>query len=54
VRPDAPAPVIRVIAYNAEEIVEKAIDRIDQIPAFLNKYSVTWINGRRLGRRDDH
>ncbi len=48
-RPDAAQPIIRVLAYSLDEIVEKDIDRIDQIPRFLDKYPVTWINVDGLG-----
>jgi magnesium transporter len=48
-QPDAAQPIIRVLAYSQDEIVEQQIDRVDQIPRFLAKYPVTWINVDGLG-----
>jgi magnesium transporter len=48
-KPDAAQPQIRVLAYSLTEIVEKDIERVDQISQFLGQYPVTWINVDGLG-----
>jgi magnesium transporter len=47
--PTAPKPIIRVIAYDSEKIVEKDIDDVQAIWSFLNQWPVTWINVAGLG-----
>jgi len=49
VDPGAPKPVIRVVAYSGEKVVEKAIDDVQAIRAFLGQWPVTWIHVSGLG-----
>ncbi|MCA9102060.1 MAG: magnesium/cobalt transporter CorA [Planctomycetales bacterium] len=46
---DSPAPVIRVIAYNENEVVEKQVHNVSELAAFLEQYAVTWIDIEGLG-----
>lgn len=43
------APVITVMAYNDAELVESTITAVSEIPAYLEKWQVTWINIDGLG-----
>ena len=47
--PEAPRPVINVMAYSADKLVEKRLERPDQIPEFLKQWPVTWVNVEGLG-----
>jgi magnesium transporter len=47
--PDAPKPVIRVIAYSPTEIVERRIMDIGEVTEILGRYPVTWVNVDGLG-----
>jgi magnesium transporter len=47
--PEAPKTSIRVIAYDAEKVVEQGIDDAGAIPSFLNQWPVTWIQVTGLG-----
>jgi magnesium transporter len=49
---DAQAPVIRVIAYNDQDVVEKQVQSAGELAAFLKKYPVTWIDVVGLGDAD--
>lgn len=47
--PDAPRPLIKVIAYSDLELVEQEIQKPSEVLAFLGRYPVTWINVDGLG-----
>jgi len=47
--PDAPHPVIRVIAYGPTEIVERRLADIGEVAEFIGQYHVTWVNIDGLG-----
>ena len=49
VDPEAPKPKIQVIAYGPEDFVEKEISELSEIPAFLDKWPVAWVNVDGLG-----
>ena len=49
VDPNAPRPVIRVLAFNAEQYVEKEIRQLDELPPLLDRWPVTWIQVVGLG-----
>lgn len=49
VDPQAPRPVIRLIAYGPDSITEQKIDDVELIPSLLGKWPVTWINIDGLG-----
>jgi magnesium transporter len=46
---DAPHPVITVIAYGPNDLVEKKVTGVKDIEPFLSKYPVTWVNVDGLG-----
>lgn len=46
---DAPHPVITVIAYGPNELVEKEITSVGELEAMLKKFPVTWVNVDGLG-----
>ena len=46
---DAPHPVLRVIAFNKERLVEEPVDTVDGLAAYLDESNVTWINVDGLG-----
>ena len=50
--PDAPHPVMRVIAYSTTEIVEQRIADIGEVSEFFNRYPVIWVNIDGLGDVD--
>jgi magnesium transporter len=47
--PDAPRPVIDVIAYDAGSFTEQSITNVEELPAYLKRYGVTWVNIDGLG-----
>src|SRR5262245_44516482 len=47
--PDAPHPVIRLIAYSSTEIVERQLADIGEAVEFVGQYPVTWVNIDGLG-----
>jgi magnesium transporter len=47
--PQASKPVVRIIAYNDKTIEEHPVEKLDEIPRFLEKFAVTWINIDGLG-----
>jgi magnesium transporter len=47
--PDAPFPVIRVLAYGPEAIAERAVESPQQVRDFLNAWPVIWVNVEGLG-----
>jgi magnesium transporter len=50
--PDAPHPIIRVIAYSPTEIVERQLADIGEVSELLGRYPVTWVNIDGLGDVD--
>ncbi len=52
VDPEAMASVITVIAYRPDHVLEKRITSLDEIPAIVPQYRVTWINVDGLGTSD--
>ncbi len=49
VDPNAPKPVIHVIGYGAESIEEQTVETLDELPALLERFPVTWVNVAGLG-----
>ena len=49
VDPQSPKPIITVIAYSPDGMIEEQIADIDQIPECLRKWPITWINVDGLG-----
>ncbi len=49
VDPNSPRPIMHVMAYGQERVVEKDIDNVQAIPEFLSKYPVTWVRVTGLG-----
>lgn len=47
--PEAPKTSMRVMAYDAEKVIEKDIDDASAIPSFLNQWPVAWIQVTGLG-----
>ena len=47
--PDAPKPVIRVLAYGPDGVDERPIRSPDEIPPLLGKRPVTWVQVAGLG-----
>src|SRR5262245_640909 len=53
--PTAPKPVVRLIAYSPEGVLERELTSpgdFDQIPQVLKQYAVTWLNVDGLGDAD--
>src|SRR5213592_3369529 len=47
--PEAPHPIVRVIAYGPDDVVEQKVQDLDAIRGFLQRYPVTWVNVDGLG-----
>jgi magnesium transporter len=47
--PDAPHPVIRLIAYSPTEIIERQLGDIGEAVEFIGQYPVAWVNIDGLG-----
>ncbi len=47
--PDAPCPIIRVIAYGPDRILERRLGDIDEIDELFGIYPITWVNVDGLG-----
>jgi magnesium transporter len=47
--PEAPPPVIRVIAYGPDDLVEETIGDPRVLADFMNKWPITWVNVDGLG-----
>jgi magnesium transporter len=47
--PDAPRPVIRVIAYSPSECVEEEVSDPNHLPEYVKRFPVAWINVDGLG-----
>jgi len=48
----APPSVISIMAYNEDDLVEVESVSVEDIPAYLEKWTVTWINVEGLGSVD--
>lgn len=48
----APLPVMTVVAYDKEQLVEKTLEKPEDIRRFLDSYQVVWINVDGLGDAD--
>lgn len=49
VDPESPKPVIHVIAYGPQEVVEKTLASPDEILEYLNRWPTVWVNVDGLG-----
>ncbi len=49
VDPQAPRPVIHVIAYGPQELVEKTLESPEEILEYLNRWPTVWVNVDGLG-----
>ncbi len=47
--PDAPHPVVRVMAYGPDDFVEREVEDLSQIGELREKWPVTWVNVDGLG-----
>jgi magnesium transporter len=47
--PDSPPTILRVIAYNQNEMVEQTLSDPEEVRPFLQKYKTTWLNIDHLG-----
>lgn len=47
--PSSPKPVLHVIAFGADKVVERELDSPSQVAEFLGKWPVTWLNVDGLG-----
>jgi magnesium transporter len=47
--PEAPPPKIRVFAFGPQGHEERAVDRVEDVDAYLEEWPVTWINVDGLG-----
>ncbi len=47
--PEAPHPVIRILAYGPEEVVEQEITEPRRVRDFLKKWPVLWVDVEGLG-----
>ena len=45
----APKPVIRIIAFGKDDLVEAQLESVEEISEYLGKWPVTWINVDGLG-----
>jgi len=49
VDPDAPKPLIRVVAYSADRLIEREIEDVGLVRPLLSEWPVTWIRVAGLG-----
>ena len=49
VDPNSPKPLIRIVAYDLERVVEKQIEDVQSIRDYLGHWPVTWVNVAGLG-----
>ena len=47
--PEAPHPIIRIMAWSGEELVEETVTEVSRIKEFLGKWPMTWVNVDGLG-----
>ncbi|MBW3542447.1 MAG: magnesium/cobalt transporter CorA [Planctomycetes bacterium] len=52
VHPDSPKPVVHIIAYGPEQFEERDLENLDELPALLERFAVTWIDVSGLGDAD--
>jgi magnesium transporter len=52
VDPDAPRPLVRLVAYDAQKLVEREDPNLKQIPALQASHAVTWLDLDGLGDRE--
>lgn len=48
----APTPVMTIVAYDQERLVEQSLEKPEDIARFLDSYQVVWINVDGLGDAD--
>ncbi|MDD9899704.1 MAG: magnesium/cobalt transporter CorA [Alphaproteobacteria bacterium] len=49
---DAPRPVIKIMAYDRDNLVEETLENVADIPAYIKKFPVSWIDVTGLGAQD--
>jgi magnesium transporter len=49
VDPNAPKPIVRIISYDEQKIVERCVDDMQSIRATISQWPVTWIHVTGLG-----
>lgn len=49
VDPNAPKPVISLVAFGPDKLIEKDIDDVQSVRSYVNQWPVTWINVAGLG-----
>jgi magnesium transporter len=49
VPPGSFAPIVHVIAYSADSLIDERIDDVNRLPHYLAQYPVTWVNVDGLG-----
>jgi len=49
VDPNAPKPVIRIVAFGPDRAIEKDIEDLQTVRSFVSQWPVTWINVAGLG-----
>ena len=49
VDPNAPTPVIRLMAFSPDKLFEKDIEDLQTVLSFINQWSATWVNVAGLG-----
>jgi len=47
--PEAAPPVIRVIAYGPDDVLEQQVEDLESVPALLGRWPVVWLNVDGLG-----
>ncbi len=47
--PEAPRPLVRIVAYGPDSISEQKVQDLESIRGLLEKYPVTWVNVDGLG-----
>jgi magnesium transporter len=50
--PRAKKPSLRVMAYGPDECCEREISSVSELPPFLERYAITWLNVEGLGDAD--
>ncbi len=49
VDPDAPKPVIRLVSFSPDKVIEKQVEDVQAVRSFVGIWPVTWINVAGLG-----
>ncbi|QDG49271.1 magnesium/cobalt transporter CorA [Persicimonas caeni] len=47
--PEAPPPDVRLLAYNADDHVEQKLETLDELPQYLEKWDVVWLDVEGTG-----